>query len=167
MMNHRSIDCFCPPQYYGEKCQFHADRLSVVLHPDLSQSISSAESDQIILLKLVVLLLFNTDEVLMREQLCIRNLTHLCICGENHSRVESFNYDDRLLFLDILSSNLDVSPLRLSLVVLLNRMAINNDQSTNHRPSSSSRMGIRHDSLFHEPTENIRLRRKDFCCIYD
>ena len=66
-MTNDSLVCFCPPQYYGEKCQYHADRLSVLLHLNLSQSISFSTSDSRILLKLVVLFLFN-DEVLMRDQ---------------------------------------------------------------------------------------------------
>ena len=67
--NHSTIRCFCPPQYYGEKCQFHADRLSVVLHLDLSsQSIySSSASDSLSLLKLLVSFLVH-DEVRMRNQ---------------------------------------------------------------------------------------------------
>jgi hypothetical protein len=34
--NHALVACFCPPQYSGNKCQFHADRVSVILHVDLS-----------------------------------------------------------------------------------------------------------------------------------
>ena len=36
--------CFCPRQYYGEKCRYHADRLSVLLHLNLSQSIYSSQT---------------------------------------------------------------------------------------------------------------------------
>ena len=57
--------CFCPPHYFGEKCEFHPDRLSVLLQLDLSESIGI---DQRILLKLVVLFLFNDDQVLMLDQ---------------------------------------------------------------------------------------------------
>ncbi|CAF4400971.1 unnamed protein product, partial [Rotaria magnacalcarata] len=28
-MNNGSIACFCPPQYYGDKCEFHTDRITV------------------------------------------------------------------------------------------------------------------------------------------
>ena len=68
-MNHSSIVCFCPPQYYGDKCQFHRDRLSVVLHFDLSQFISSSsmENDRNDLFKLIVRFIFN-GEVLMTDQ---------------------------------------------------------------------------------------------------
>ena len=65
--NDSTIVCFCPPQYYGEKCQFHADRLSVVLRVNVSQSTSSSTSDSRILLKLIVVFLIN-EEVFERDQ---------------------------------------------------------------------------------------------------
>jgi hypothetical protein len=65
--NHSVILCFCPPQYYDEKCEFHSDRLSVVLHLDLSESIEIDRNDRRILFQLVVLFLFNGD-VLMIDQ---------------------------------------------------------------------------------------------------
>ena len=65
--NHSAIRCFCPPQYYGEKCEFHSDRLSVVLHLDLSESIQINRNDQRIL-QLLVLFVFNDDEVLMTDR---------------------------------------------------------------------------------------------------
>ena len=60
--NH-SIVCFCPSQYSGAKCEYHTDRLSVLLHLDLSQSIDFS----LILLKLLVLFLVD-DEVVQRDQ---------------------------------------------------------------------------------------------------
>ena len=36
--------CFCPRQYYGEKYRYHADRLSVLLHLNLSQWIYSSQT---------------------------------------------------------------------------------------------------------------------------
>ena len=65
MMTNGSIVCFCLAQYYGEKCEYHQDRLSVVIHLDLSQSISSSSSN---LLKLLVLFLFDNDEILQHVQ---------------------------------------------------------------------------------------------------
>ena len=62
-----SIVCFCPPQYYGDKCEYHSDRLSVVLHLDLSQSTYDDGNHPEILLKLVVLFVLN-GEVLDRDQ---------------------------------------------------------------------------------------------------
>ena len=66
--NHSTIICFCPPQYYGDSCQFHSDRLSVLLHLDLSQSIIDIDANhRTRLLQLLVLFMFN-DEVLHRDQ---------------------------------------------------------------------------------------------------
>ena len=65
--NYSIILCFCPPQYYGEKCQFHSNRLSVILHLDVSQSNLMDRNDEKVLLQLVVLFLFN-DEVLSIDQ---------------------------------------------------------------------------------------------------
>ena len=31
-----SVICFCPPQYFGEKCEYHNDRLSILLQLNLS-----------------------------------------------------------------------------------------------------------------------------------
>ena len=64
LLRNGSVVCFCPPQYYGEKCEYHQDRLSVVLHLNLSESIDTNESDPQLLL---VLFLFD-DRVLMTEQ---------------------------------------------------------------------------------------------------
>ena len=65
----QSIVCLCPPQYYGEKCEYHQDRLSVLFHLNLSRSIysSSEGNSPSILLKLLVLFLLN-DEVLDQDQ---------------------------------------------------------------------------------------------------
>ena len=63
--NRSTVLCFCPPQYYGDKCEFHSDRLSVVLHLDLSEFFPI---DRKVLLQLVVLFLFNDEQVLMRDQ---------------------------------------------------------------------------------------------------
>ena len=66
-MKDDSVACFCPPQYYGTSCELHADRLSVFLSLDLSQSSYVNAYDPQILLKLVVLFIFN-GEVLDRDQ---------------------------------------------------------------------------------------------------
>ena len=60
--NHnRSIVCFCPPQYYGEKCQYHNDRIAVLIHLNLSQSIFNRNSDINMVLKILVLFLFKNE----------------------------------------------------------------------------------------------------------
>ena len=58
-----STVCFCPPQYYGENCQYHAHRIIVSFHLNLSQSIYSVYSDIQIVLKLLVLFLYDEEVV--------------------------------------------------------------------------------------------------------
>ena len=62
-----SIICFCPPQYFGDQCQSHNDRLSVVLHLNLSQSIYNLTSDPKIVLKLLVLFFFDNQTLMTHE----------------------------------------------------------------------------------------------------
>ena len=80
--NH-SIVCFCPPHYYGNFCQYHADRLSILLHLDLSQSIYTPQSDVGIVIKLLVLFLFH-DQVLD---------THTVPCSTSN-RIRHFHQED-------------------------------------------------------------------------
>ena len=87
--NHRSVICFCPPQYYGEKCQYHADRVSVVLHLDLSQSIFAQQKSPTDLLKLLVLFLFNDDQVLMLDQFHLHPSIELdSLLDNNHKKTK-------------------------------------------------------------------------------
>ena len=67
----KSIVCFCPPQYYGDKCQYHADRLLLLLHLNFSESIYEAETDQNVVLKFFVLFLFN-DQISMTHEFRVR-----------------------------------------------------------------------------------------------
>jgi hypothetical protein len=62
-----STVCFCPPQYYGEKCEFHNDRVTVILHMNFSQSEYTEESDSKIVLKMLVLFLFRNQTLATRE----------------------------------------------------------------------------------------------------
>ena len=62
-----SIICFCPPQYYGDKCQFYNDRLSVILHLNLSQSFYTESTNETTLIKLLVLFLFENETLSIRE----------------------------------------------------------------------------------------------------
>ena len=66
-----TIVCFCPPQYYGEQCEYHADRLLVLLHLNLSRSISSAEENRRVVHKLLVLFLFQ-NRTLLSDQFHLR-----------------------------------------------------------------------------------------------
>ena len=61
-----SIVCFCPPQYYGDKCQFHNDRITFLFHLNLSQSIYAESNNLKTMLKLLIIFL-NEDHPLMIE----------------------------------------------------------------------------------------------------
>ena len=66
-LSNGSIICFCPPQYYGWRCEYHNDRLIVDLHLDLSQSNSNLHTNHRIPLKFVILFLFE-NQTLMIDQ---------------------------------------------------------------------------------------------------
>ena len=66
-----SIVCFCPPQYYGDFCEYHSDRLLVLLHLNLTQSIYTPDTDPTIVIKLLVLFLFE-DQLLMKHEFHLR-----------------------------------------------------------------------------------------------
>ena len=61
LLRNDSVVCFCPPQYYGDKCEYHADRLSVVLRLNLPQSTYTSGSNSFNPLKLLVLFLLNNQ----------------------------------------------------------------------------------------------------------
>ena len=84
--NRSSVVCFCPPQYYGKKCEYHSDRLSVVVHLDLSQSTFIDQKNPIVLLKLLVLFISNDNQVLMIEQFHLHPSKELNSLLNNHHR---------------------------------------------------------------------------------
>ena len=72
LLSNGSIVCFCPPQYFGDKCQYQTNRVSVLLSLDLSQSIyHRSDIDSAILLKVLLLFLFN-NQTLMRHEFHLR-----------------------------------------------------------------------------------------------
>ncbi|CAF4529531.1 unnamed protein product [Rotaria sp. Silwood2] len=71
LLNNKSIICFCPPQYYGDKCEYHNDRLLVTFHLDMSQSSFTIDTNQNIVLKLLVLFFYN-NQTLMKHEFHVR-----------------------------------------------------------------------------------------------
>ncbi|CAF0916280.1 unnamed protein product [Adineta ricciae] len=57
----KSIVCFCPPQYHGDKCQYHSDRISLLFHLDLSESTYSTTKNIDIVFKIVILFMFENE----------------------------------------------------------------------------------------------------------
>ena len=86
LLQNNSIVCFCPSQYYGLKCEFHADRLLVLLHLNLSRSNSSAENDQTAALKLLVLLFFN-DQMFFRHQFDVPPSSEMIASKKLHAHI--------------------------------------------------------------------------------
>ena len=58
-----SVACFCPAQYAGDRCQLHTDRVSVLLHLDLSHSTYGSSNDPAMVIKLLVLLLWHNETI--------------------------------------------------------------------------------------------------------
>ena len=98
LMSNGSIVCFCPPPYFGDKCQNQTDRLSVLLSLDLSQSIYQSNSDSATLLKLLVLFLFN-NQTLMTHQFHIRPTLETAFNRNNNDKmVAHFRYPQSSTF---------------------------------------------------------------------
>ena len=83
-----SIVCFCPPQYYGEKCQYHSDRLTFTFHLNFSQSSFAKTTDTTIVFKLLVLFL-------ERDQIISSSVAHVRPALETRSyskKIAHFTY---------------------------------------------------------------------------
>ena len=62
-----SIICFCPPHYYGDQCQYHSDRLSILLETNYTYFHNFIDQDLNIVNKYLVLLLNQHDIVNSHE----------------------------------------------------------------------------------------------------
>jgi hypothetical protein len=90
-----SFACFCSLQYYGDKCQFHTDRITILLHLNLSQSIYTINTDINIVLKMVVLLFFK-NETITNHIFHVRPVSDLFI---NAKKIIHFPYSRSSRFL--------------------------------------------------------------------
>jgi hypothetical protein len=77
-LSNKSIVCFCPPQYYGDKCQFHNDRITILFHLNLSQSIYSQSNNPKTMLKLLIIFM-NDNQPLMTESFQIKVIDEMII----------------------------------------------------------------------------------------
>ena len=59
--------CFCPPQYYGDRCQFHSDRIVVQFHLNFTDSIYLPSNNTNLVLKLLFILLFQNRSLSLTE----------------------------------------------------------------------------------------------------
>lgn len=85
-MYNGSIICLCPPQYDGEKCQFHSDRISIILQLNFSHSIFEGSNDPKIILKLLVLFLFE-NQTLISYEFDVRPAIEMTISSKNINHV--------------------------------------------------------------------------------
>jgi hypothetical protein len=106
VLTHRGLmACFCPPQYYGIKCQFHNDRVTVILHLNLSQSIYAETSDPRLIIKLLILFLYenqtlNTHEFHVRpamENIIYKKMIHHFLYSRSNKSLlnKQMRYFDR------------------------------------------------------------------------
>ncbi|UJR07018.1 hypothetical protein I4U23_011306 [Adineta vaga] len=66
-----SIACFCPEQYYGDKCQFYNDRLTVILSLDISTFKYPMNTNTTLVLKMLVLFSYE-NQILAIKQFHVR-----------------------------------------------------------------------------------------------
>ena len=76
--HNQSFVCFCPPQYHGDQCQFHSDRITLLLHVNYTHSAYTASTNPTIVHKFLVLFssdkqVISTDEFHIRPAIDIPN----------------------------------------------------------------------------------------------
>ena len=71
-----SLICFCPPQYHGDQCQYHTDRIALRLRVDFNYSSYTINSDATIVNKYLLLFLYN-DEVISTDEFHLRPSTDI------------------------------------------------------------------------------------------
>ena len=94
-----SIACFCPAQYYGNKCQYHSDRLTVVFRVNLTKSAYSVSKNYEMVLKFLVIFLYD-DQPIMMESFHIRPTAKTTTHQKNihqllYSRADAWLQDKR------------------------------------------------------------------------
>ena len=65
--HNRSFVCLCPPQYHGDQCQQHSDRLTLFLHVNYTHSNYTTTTDLGIINKFLILFLFD-DQVISTHE---------------------------------------------------------------------------------------------------
>ena len=59
-----NIRCMCPGAYYGNRCQYFSDRITIITHLNLSYTPYDSPGSSTVILKIVTFLLFEKDEVI-------------------------------------------------------------------------------------------------------
>ncbi|CAF1561449.1 unnamed protein product [Adineta ricciae] len=93
-----SIVCFCPPFYYGDKCEYHADRLSILLQLNFSESTRLFKEDPNFVFKVFVLFLSN-NQILMRSEFSFQSISQSMFI-HNDKMLTHFLYSRSFLSID-------------------------------------------------------------------
>ncbi|CAF1181153.1 unnamed protein product [Adineta ricciae] len=62
-----SVVCFCPEQYYGDKCQFYSDQFSAIFSLNISNSKYIMNTNAAVVLKMLVLFLYRNQSLGIKE----------------------------------------------------------------------------------------------------
>ena len=76
--HNRSSVCFCPPQYFGHQCQYHADRIALYSHVNYTHSSYGTFTDQAIVHKFLVLFLAD-KQVMSNDEFHVRPATEFYV----------------------------------------------------------------------------------------
>ncbi|UJR19256.1 hypothetical protein I4U23_022385 [Adineta vaga] len=60
-LSNNTIVCFCSPAYYGSKCQYYSDRLTIFTHVDLTHWSNNIINKQKLLISVIAFFLFEED----------------------------------------------------------------------------------------------------------
>jgi hypothetical protein len=64
--------CFCPPSFFGYKCEFNSDRITIITHLNLTNSSYSSVTDNNLILKVRGTLLFDDKRILDTYEFHVR-----------------------------------------------------------------------------------------------
>ena len=74
--HNQSFVCFCPPQYHGDQCQLHSDRITFLTHVNYTHSNFAASTDTSIFHKFLVLLISH-EKLISRDEFNVRPATEV------------------------------------------------------------------------------------------
>ena len=95
--------CFCPPQYHGDQCQWHSDRLTLFFAVNLTHSNYQQNNmmHENIIIKYLIFLLFD-EKVIDNEEIHLRPIEHMTKARVylHYSRSPSFTEHRQQRFLN-------------------------------------------------------------------
>jgi hypothetical protein len=70
--NIHSVVCLCPPSFFGYRCEFNSDRITIITHLDLTNSNYTSMIDNELMLKIRAVLFFDNKHVLDTYEFHVR-----------------------------------------------------------------------------------------------